>query len=258
VAEARLQGKVAIVTGSGSGIGRATAELFADHGARVVVSDIDEVSGQAVAETLGGHAMFLPLDTTREEQWEHLLDAVNGKLGGIDVLVNNAGIEGSVVGQNPEEISLNEIRSVSGVNVDGVLLGCKHAIRHMRDRGGSIVNISSIGGIYATPGFVAYGASKGAVRQLTKSVAAYCGNKGYAIRCNSVHPGIVETRMGEEVLRTSHGDVETGRKLRVQGIPVGRIGVPDDIAHAVLYLASDEASFVTGAELIVDGGQLIL
>ena len=254
----RLQDRVAIITGGGSGIGRATAELFAENGAKVILADIDENSGQATADAIGGDAAFVPLDTTQEAQWEHVMGEVADRFGALDIVVNNAGIEGSIDHQNPEEVSLEEIRRVNAVNVEGVLLGCKHGIKAMRDRGGVIVNISSIGGIYATPTFVAYGASKGAVRQLTKSMAAYCGRKSYRIRCNSVHPGITETRMGHEVLRSTHGDVATGRRRRIEGIPVGRLGEPRDIANAVLYLASDEASFVNGAELVVDGGQLIL
>ena len=244
--------------GGASGIGRATAELFVKNGAKVVLGDIDENRGQATADSIQGEALFTRFDSTQEADWERAIEMTSERFGSVDIVVNNAGIEGSTTGQNPEEISLDEIHSVNAVNVDGVLLGCKHAIRAMRDTGGAIVNISSIGGIYATPMFVAYGASKGAVRQLTKSVAAYCGRMRYGIRCNSVHPGITETRMGEEVLRSSHGDVESGRRARVEGIPAGRLGKPQDIANAVLFLASDEASFVNGAELVVDGGQLIL
>ena len=254
----RLQDKVAIITGGASGIGRATAEVFAENGAKVVLGDIDVSSGQATADSIQGEALFTQFDSTQEADWERAVELAAERFGSIDIVVNNAGIEGSTTGQSPEDISLDEIHSVNAVNVDGVLLGCKHAIKAMRDTGGAIVNISSIGGIYATPMFVAYGASKGAVRQLTKSVAAYCGRMRYGIRCNSIHPGITETRMGEEVLRSSHGDVEAGRRARIEGIPVGRIGIPRDIANAVLYLASDEASFVNGAELVVDGGQLIL
>ena len=253
----RLQDKVAIITGGASGIGRATAEVFAENGARVVLGDIDESVGQATVEEIGGDMVFMRFDSTQETDWERATKIATDRFGAVDIVVNNAGIEGSVTGQNPEEISLDEIHSVNAVNVNGVLLGCKYGIRAMRDTGGAIVNISSIGGIYASPMFVAYGASKGAVRQLTKSVAAYCGREGYRIRCNSVHPGITETRMGEEVLRQSDGNVEAGRHRRIEGIPIGRLGRPRDIANAVLYLASDEAGFVNGAELVIDGGQLI-
>jgi NAD(P)-dependent dehydrogenase (short-subunit alcohol dehydrogenase family) len=258
MAVGRLQDKVAIITGGASGIGKATAEVFAENGAKVVLGDIDVSGGQETAGSIQGKVLFTHLDSTQEADWVRAIEFSTERFGSVDIVVNNAGIEGSTTGQNPENISLDEIHSVNAVNVDGVLLGCKHAIRAMRDTGGAIVNISSIGGIYATPTFVAYGASKGAVRQLTKSVAAYCGRMKYGIRCNSIHPGITETRMGEEVLRSSHGDVEAGRRARIEGIPVGRIGVPRDIANAVLYLASEEASFVNGAELVVDGGQLIL
>ena len=257
MAVGRLQDKVAIITGAASGLGKATAEVFAENGARVVLGDIDESGGQATADAIQGDALFMRFDSTQETDWERATKIATDRFGAVDIVVNNAGIEGSMTDQNPEEISLDEIHSVNAVNVDGVLLGCKHGISAMRDTGGAIVNISSIGGIYAQPTMVAYGASKGAVRQLTKSVAAYCGREGYRIRCNTVSPGLIESRMGEEVLRQFDGNLEAGRRRRIEGIPVGRLGRPRDIAYAVLYLASDEASFVNGAELVIDGGQLI-
>ena len=143
----RLQDKVAIITGSGSGIGKATAELFAEHGAKVILGDIDESSGQAAADAIGGDATFIHLDTTQEAQWERVTEMAEDRFGRIDIVVNNAGIEGSIDHQNPEDVSLDEIHSVNAVNVEGVLLGCKHGIKAMRDKGGAIVNISSIGGI---------------------------------------------------------------------------------------------------------------
>ncbi|MCE2492096.1 MAG: glucose 1-dehydrogenase [Alphaproteobacteria bacterium] len=254
---ARLADKVAIVTGGGLGIGKATAKKFATEGATVVVTDVNANAGRGVAEEIGESAVFLGHDVTDESEWEAVMKETVDRFGKVDILVNNAGILGTGAPQSPEDLSLDEVHAISKVNVDGVLLGCKHAIRAMKDRGGAIVNLSSIAGIYAVPALVPYGASKGAVRQLTKSVAAYCGKQGYGIRCNSVHPGIIETAMGETVLNFIFDDPEQGREERRQGIPLGRLGQAEDIANAVCYLASDEASFVNGAELVVDGGQII-
>ena len=255
---ARLADKVAIVTGAGSGIGTATVRKFAAEGATVVATDVDAAAGSAVVAEIGANAVFLRHDVTDEGRWEAVMKEAADRCGAVDVVVNNAGIIGTGAPQTPEDLSLDEMHAIGKVNVDGVLLGCKHAIRAMKERGGAIVNLSSIAGIYATPGLTPYGASKGAVRQLTKSVAAYCGQRGYGIRCNSVHPGIVETPMGETVLNFLYDDPEQGREERRRGVPVGRLGRPEDIANAVCYLASDEAGFVNGAELVVDGGQLIL
>ena len=183
---ARLVDKVAIVTGGGSGIGTATVRKFAVEGATVVATDIASDAGSAVVVEIGANAVFLRHDVTDESQWETVMKETVDRFGKVDIVVNNAGIIGTGAPQDPENLSLDEMHAIGKVNVDGVLLGCKHAIMAMKDRGGAIVNLSSIAGIYATPGLVPYGASKGAVRQLTKSVAAYCGQRGYGIRCNSV------------------------------------------------------------------------
>ncbi|MBH61393.1 MAG: hypothetical protein CL569_02870 [Alphaproteobacteria bacterium] len=254
----RLADKVAIVTGGGSGIGKATAKKLAAEGASVAVTDLNANTGHATVEGIGNSAFFLSHDVTEESEWERIMKETGDRFGRVDVLVNNAGILGTGAPQNPEDLSLDEVHAIAKVNIDGVLLGCKHAIKAMKGQGGAIVNLSSIAGIYAVPALVPYGASKGAVRQLTKSVAAYCGKQGYGIRCNSVHPGIIETAMGETVFNFVFDNPEQGREERRQAIPVGRLGKPEDIANAVCYLASDEASFVNGAELVVDGGQLIL
>jgi NAD(P)-dependent dehydrogenase (short-subunit alcohol dehydrogenase family) len=253
----RLADKVAIVTGGGSGIGKATANKLAEEGANVVVTDVNANAGHAAVEEIGGSAIFISHDVTDEGEWERVMKETVDRFGKVDVLVNNAGILGTGAPQNPEDLSLDEVRAISAVNVDGVLLGCKHAIKAMKGHGGSIINLSSIAGIYAVPSLVPYGASKGAVRQLTKSVAAYCGKQKYGIRCNSVHPGIIETAMGDTVFNFVFDDPDKGREERREGIPVGRLGQPEDIANAICYLASDEAGFVNGAELVVDGGQLI-
>jgi len=253
----RIAGKVAIVTGGGSGIGRATAKKLGAEGGTVVVTDLNADAGQGAVDEIGDKAFFLSHNVTEESDWERVMSETVDRFSRVDILVNNAGILRAGGSQNPEDLMLDEVHAVHKVNVDGVLLGCKHAIKTMKDHGGVIVNISSIAGIYGVPKLVAYGASKGAVRQLTKSMAAYCGNKGYGIRCNSVHPGVIETSMGDDMFSFAFDDPEQARQERQERIPMGRIGRPEDIANAVCYLASDEASYVNGIELVVDGGHLI-
>jgi 3(or 17)beta-hydroxysteroid dehydrogenase len=169
--------------------------------------------------------------------------------------MNNAGVFGSGAPQDLENISFEEWRFVNDVNMDGVFLGCRAVIPAMaKSGGGSIVNISSIAGIRGTSHIVAYGASKGAVRQLTKSVAQHCGFKGYKIRCNSIHPGMVRTPLGNDVLRFNWGDAEKGAASRVKGVPLGELGTVEDIAYATLFLASDESRHITASEIVIDGG----
>lgn len=254
----RLKNKVAIITGGGTGIGEVTAGRFVEEGAQLIVTDVSKESGDKVAKKLGHGCLFIQHDVRNEADWEKVIAEAEKQFGKLDILVNNAGILGTGRPQSLEEFSIEEMHAVGRVNIDGVLLGCKHAVKVMKKEGGSIINLSSIAGLYATPGLIPYGASKGAVRQLTKSVAASCGDKGYHIRCNSVHPGLINTQMGETVLNTIYGGIEAGKVEREKSIPVGRIGQPIDIANAIVYLASDEASFVNGAELVVDGGQLII
>ncbi len=253
----RIAGKVVIITGGGSGIGKATAKKLAMEGGSVVVTDLNAKAGQETIDEIGDSACFFSHDVAEESDWERVINQTVGRLGRVDILVNNAGILRAGGPQNPEDLMLDEVHAVSKVNVDGVLLGCKHAIKAMKDHGGAIINISSIAGIYGVPRLVAYGASKGAVRQLTKSMAVYCGNKGYQIRCNSIHPGVIETSMGDDMFGFAFDDPEQARQERRERIPMGRIGRPEDIANAVCYLASDEASYVNGIELVVDGGHLI-
>jgi NAD(P)-dependent dehydrogenase (short-subunit alcohol dehydrogenase family) len=252
----RVQDKVAIVTGGGTGIGRATARRLAEEGAAVTVADLNAEAGEAVALEIGGQ--FARLDVRLEADWRRLMAEVLARHGRLDILVNNAGILATQESQTIEDTGLEEWRKVQAVNVEGVFLGCKHAVEAMRGNsgpgGGAIVNLSSIAGLVATPHVAAYGASKGAVRQLTKSVAIYCGRKGYGIRCNSVHPGIVQTDMGEQVMRLGGADPERAWKARVAQIPIGEAGRPEDIANGILFLASDEARHITGAELVIDGG----
>ena len=254
-AAGRLEGKVAIVTGSAEGIGEATAKLFAREGAKVVVADINELKGRKVAEEIrdeGGDGVFAPLDVTSEKDWQRLMEETVARFGKVNILVNNAGISKIA---DIENTSLEDWHAVMGVNATGVFLGTKHAIIVMKNNGErcSIVNRSSIDGQVAEPDLFAYCASKGAVTILTKSAALSCGAKGYTIRVNSVHPAYVHTRMtrGEAA---GYGVSEEAYVERMKNIhPIG-IGEPLDVAYLDLYLASDESKWVTGAEFTIDGG----
>jgi NAD(P)-dependent dehydrogenase (short-subunit alcohol dehydrogenase family) len=249
----RVEGKVAIVTGGGLGIGRAACLLLAREGAKVAVTDLLDDEGRALAEEIGeagGTARFWHLDVTDEEQARKVFDEVAEAFGRIDVLVNNAGISG--VNKPTHEVTEEEWDRVMAVNVKGVFFGTKHAVPHLRRAGGgSIVNLSSIYGIIGAPDSPPYHASKGAVRLMSKTDALlYAPDR---IRVNSVHPGFIWTPMVENYLR-SIGDVEEGRQALVDLHPIGELGDPDDIAYGILYLASDESKFVTGSELVIDGG----
>lgn len=248
----RVMGKTAIVTGAAGGIGRAIASLLAKEGAKVVVTDINEVKGKEVAEGIrreGGVAVFVKHDVTSETDWSEVIEKTLAEFGKLDILVNNAGI---LFVRKIEETSLEEWRRLMSVNLDGVFLGTKYAIGAMeRNGGGSVVNISSTAGIVGEIGLSAYCASKGAVRLFTKAAALECSKAGhnYNIRVNSVHPGTTRTPMTEALFRNP----ATKKKLE-DSYPIGYLGEPIDIAYAVLYLASEESKFVTGAELVVDGG----
>jgi len=258
----RVEGKVAIVTGGGTGIGRATARRLAEEGAIVTITDVNVEAGQAVADALGGKAMFIQQDVRQEADWQRLMDQVADKQGRLDILHNNAGILATQQMQFLADTDVEQWRAIQAVNVEGVFLGCKYGVAAMsvggRERGGAgggaIVNMSSVAGLIGTPGAIAYGASKGAVRQLTKSVAIDCAKKGLGIRCNSIHPGIIQTNMGEEVMHLGGGDPERAWKAFIKSVPMDEPGRPEDIANCVLFLAADEARHVTGAELVVDGG----
>jgi 3(or 17)beta-hydroxysteroid dehydrogenase len=251
----RLEGKVAIVTGSAEGIGAATAKLFAREGAKVVVADINESKGQQVAEEIrqdGGEAIFIFMDVTNEDNWKSLMETTVKRFGKLNILVNNAGI--SKIG-DIENTSLENWHATMSVNATGVFLGTKHAIITMKNNGElcSIINRSSIDGQVAEPDLFAYCASKGAVTILTKSAALSCGARGYTIRVNSVHPGYVHTSMTEGEAR-GYGISEDEYVERMKAIHSIGIGEPMDVAYMDLYLASDESKWVTGAEFTIDGG----
>src|SRR6202162_6220016 len=250
----RMRGKSAVVTGAALGIGRACALKLADEGAAVAASDLDVASGYiGVEETRrrGGDAIFIEHDVADEAKWDRVMRTVVERYKKLDVLVNNAGV---ALAKDVEHTTLEEWRRLMSINLDGVFLGTKHAVQTMKaNRCGSIVNLSSIEGLIGDPNLAAYNASKGGVRLLTKSAALYCAKAGYNIRVNSVHPGYILTPLVENYLK-SQGDVAQGRKLLDSLHPIGHVGRPDDIAYGVLYLASDEAKFVTGTELVIDGG----
>ena len=244
----RLEGKVALISGGARGQGACEGRLFAQEGAKVVLTDILDEEGEAVAAEIrqqGGDAIYVRLDVTQEQQWQDVIQATVDRYGKLDILVNNAGIFPMV---RVEDTSVELWEQVMDINVTGVFLGTKHAIPVMRAAGGgSIINISSVAGLVGGSRAAAYSASKGAVRILTKGTAVQYAADG--IRANSVHPGIIVTQMTEELLSD-----ESTREQRLTGTPIGRFGTVDDVAYGVLFLASDESSYVTGSELVIDGG----
>jgi NAD(P)-dependent dehydrogenase (short-subunit alcohol dehydrogenase family) len=250
---ARMSGKIALITGASVGLGLATAIRLAQEGAKVVLTDLDEKRGAAAADEInrqGGEAMFLRHDVAQERDWKAVIDVTLARFGKLDALVNNAGV---ALGASVEDTSLEEWRWLMSINLDGVFLGTKYAIGVMKRDGGSIVNLSSIEGIIGDPALAAYNASKGGVRIFTKSAALHCARSGYNIRINSIHPGYIWTPMVENYLATQPDPVAAKQAIAALH-PVGRLGEPDDIANGVLYLVSDESKFVTGAELVIDGG----
>ena len=246
----RLENKVAIISGGARGMGAVEASLFAQEGAKVIIGDLLEEEGQAVEAQInetGGECRYVKLDVTSESDWQNAVATAIAAFGKVDILVNNAGIS---INGAIEEFTTEQWDRIMAINSKGVFLGTREVIPAMREAGGgSIINISSGAGIAPSPGTsAAYAASKGAVRLFTKSTAIQ--HAGDGIRCNSVHPGPVETPM----LRAARGD-DFDSPEQVARIPLGRVGRPSEIAYGVLYLASDESSFVTGSEVVIDGGR---
>jgi NAD(P)-dependent dehydrogenase (short-subunit alcohol dehydrogenase family) len=255
----RLSGKTALVTGAARGIGEAIAKAFIDEGARVILTDIADDVGQALAHGLGGEAVYQRLDVRDEGDWTRVTQGALERFGRLDVVVNNAGItgfEGRIVAHDPEHATLDAWREVHRTNLDGVFLGCKYAIRAMRRTGeGSIVNISSRSGVVGIPGAAAYASSKAAVRNHTKTVALYCAGQGLKIRCNAILPAAVLTPMWEPLLGNGP-DREERMAAFVADTPLRRFGLPAEVAALAVMLASDEATYMTGTELHIDGGIL--
>ena len=254
----RLKGKVALVTGAARGIGEAIARAFVAEGAFVYVTDINN-SGRAISDSLGNSATFRHLDVREEPEWQQLISEAIEEKGKLDIVVNNAGITGfenGVLIHNPEHASLESWHEVHRTNLDGVFLGCKYGIQAMRrNRTGSIINISSRSGLVGIPGAAAYASSKAAVRNHTKTVALYCAEQGLNIRCNSIHPAAIMTPMWEPMLGTGP-DREDRIKAIVCDTPLRRFGAPEEVAAIAVLLESDEAAYMTGTELTIDGGIL--
>lgn len=254
----RVKEKVALVTGGARSLGKAESKLLAIEGATVVIADILEGEGQKTVDEIvrnDGKAVFMKMDVTREKDWRSVMDSIMDRFSKLDILVNNAGVGTS---NSVEDVSLDEWNWIVNVDLNGVFLGTKYGIGEMKKGGGgSIINISSIQGIIGDPIQAAYNAAKGGVRLFTKSAALHCGRSGYNIRINSIHPAYIWTPMVEAYTKSNNFQkvYGNGGKAALERLhPIGKIGEPDDVAYGVLYLASDESKFVTGTELIIDGG----
>ena len=245
----RVAGKVALITGGASGLGRASAILLAKEGAKIAVTDINEDGGRETVKMIGKDAIYLRHDVTSESDWTRVVADTVSTFGGLHILLQSAGIG---MGKTVEDLTLEEWRRTHAIDLDGVFLGCRAVIQAIaKSGGGSIVNISSIAGIIAGHNMAAYNSAKAGVRLLSKSVALHCARKGYNIRCNSLHPTFIDTPILDRI-REAYGP--DGMKKLARQVPLGRVGEPNDVAFAVLYLASDESKFITGAELAIDGG----
>ncbi len=255
----RLQSKIALITGGTQSIGAAIAALFNEHGAQVIIAGKKPLEeGQLIAQKIGANVAYLKLDVTKEKDWQDVMIQIQKQYGKLDILINNAAIEYSspdtTAPQNPEYCSLIDWQNVHHVNLDGVFLGCKYAVANMKTNSNSaIVNIGSRSGLIGVPSSAAYSSSKAAIRNYTKTVAMYCANKRYPIRCNIIHPAAILTKMWDKEL--GNDDLREHRIAEFsKNIPLKRMGMPIDVAYAALYLASDESQFMTGAELLLDGG----
>jgi 3(or 17)beta-hydroxysteroid dehydrogenase len=261
----RLDGKVAFISGAARGIGAATARLMVEGGARVVIGDVLDERGRETAQAItgvGDAATYAHLDVTSEEEWTAAIAATVARFGGLDILVNNAGL---FLGKGIEDASLVDWHRLCAVNLTGVFLGTRHALPALRERarqsphGSAIVNLASVAGLVGSQLDPLYSLTKGGVTLFTKSAALEFARKGYRIRVNSIHPGLIQTDMGEQtfVARARNlgtNDVDAVRQQVMARHPIGRLGVPDDIAKGIVFLASDDAGFMTGAGLVIDGG----
>jgi NAD(P)-dependent dehydrogenase (short-subunit alcohol dehydrogenase family) len=261
----RLDGKIAFVSGAARGIGAATVRLMVESGAKVAIGDVLDERGRETAQAIGGAgdaAMYMHLDVTREEDWTAAIEATVARFGGLDILVNNAGL---FLGKGIEEASLDDWHRLCAVNLTGVFLGTKHALPALRERarqsphGSAIVNLASVAGLVGSQLDPLYSLTKGGVTLFTKSAALEFARKGYRIRVNSIHPGLIQTDMGEQTFvsrarNLGTNDVDDVRQQVMARHPIGRLGVPEDIAKGIVFLASDDAGFMTGAGLVIDGG----
>jgi len=252
----RVDGKIALITGGARGIGGAAARQLVQAGAKVAITDVLVPDGEALTSELGNGSIFLQHDVTDEAAWKHVVGKTVSQFGGLDILVNNAGVwERSVI----EEASVEQFDRLCAVNLKGVFLGTKHGINAMKNRpmdadSASIINLSSTAGLVGSSTSAIYSMTKGGVRLFTKSTAIEVRARGYNIRCNSVHPGATESAMQNDILATSNmtaAEIETHKTTRT---PMGRFGQPLDIAQAILFLASNDSSWMTGSEMVVDGG----
>ena len=251
----RVKNKVAIVTGGASGLGKSSAILLAREGAKIVITDVDDENGNKVVQDIkndGGEAIFIKQDVSKEEEWKMVIETTIKTYGKLHIVANSAGIG---IGGTVEDVTLDDWKNLIDVNLHGTFLGTQYGIKGMKEtgEGGSIINFSSIEGLVGDPNLPAYNASKGGVTIFTKSAALHCAKQGYKIRVNSIHPAYIWTSMVENFLK-AQGDVEEGKKQLESLHPVGHLGEPDDIGYGVVYLASDESKFMTGSELVIDGG----